>query len=396
MLRSRNIVFLFLFVFQSFFVAGAAMAQAKKELGILERLRKPMPEVPFMSQEEFESKTNFIEKQPYGQQILAYSIRVDKEWKEGEDKSGGNFDLSSKLFSQLNVFYGKPSMVGQSRIEIQALDLEKNLTAEQWYIKFILESGYTTEAMVVHSPKKVEALLVIMENDFSYYLRTLTVINGNKVLLVNYYVPVADIKNQAVMQAQVIDSFNIIYPMEADEPEYVSYQFIDIAEVNFPKDWRIVAQQMRNIDRMSATLLNLKDENNAYSTSAITEGKIYVNLTSNAINATLLEEVVQDKKRIESQGILIGDKIDEQHEFKYDEAMIFSITEIYHGVDASKAQNKYEFWYTVMVGGNYYYFMTLLTPSRNEDFSAWAENTQSYKLIVKNFRPLVGAFLERD
>lgn len=396
MRKSLYFIFLITLFYPCVLVSGVAYAQTGKNAGIFERMVKPIPDVPFMEQKDFEEKTRLVRKRPYGQEVLAYTMRVDKEWSEGEDKSSGNFELSSRLFSQLNIFYGKPSIVGRSRLEIQALDLDRNLTAVQWYIKYILEAGLTTEGMVVHSDKKVEALLVVMEADFSYYLRTLVALNGNKVILVNYYVPVGDIKNQSQMQAQVLDSFKLTYPKDIEEPEYLEYQFIDIAEIKYPEDWKVVAQQMRNIDRMNATLLNLKDAKSRHDINALTEGKMFVSLVYNTAGSTLLEEIVQDKKLIEGKGILIGDKIDETHDFFYDESMVFSLTEVYHGVDASKTQNEYEFWYTVMVGGNYFYFLTLLTPSRNGDFSAWAENTQSYKLIVKNFRPLVGAFLERD
>ncbi len=395
-----RLVFLFAFVIgiASCMFSDSVYAQAR-DLDIFERFKKPMPKLNLMSEEEFKKATKLIEKQPYGQKALSYSMRIDKSWSEGIDRSVGNYMLSEKLFLELNSFYSKPTISGRSRIEVSALNIESNLTAEQWYIKYILEGGYTTEGFVVHNTDKVESLMIVMERDYSYYLRTLVLLNGNKVLMVKYFVPVQYIQEQAVMQQMVINSFRIKHKEQRKYAGMLSYRFLDIAEFKYPKNWKIYAKPVRNVDRLEVSLLNTKKSVGLDGSSSVvssSEGRLDVLVVSAAVKNTLVEEVDEYKRKVESNGILIGEKIKEDYKFTYWKNIDFAITEVYKGIDSTDSSSEYEFWFTILVGGNYYYFVTLLTPSRNNMFATWAENTQSYKVMMKEFKPMVGAFLERD
>lgn len=397
MLFKRNLCFHFLIItiVSLFSFDGYAQHEAQD---IFERFKKPMPEIQSMTDEEFLDATKPVEKEPYGEKVLSYSMRIDKTWEEGVDRSSSNFILSEKLFLELNSFYGKPTIAGRSRLEIQGLNMEGNLTAEQWYIRYILEGGFTTEGFITHNPDKVESLMVVMEKDYSYYLRTLTLINGTKVIMVKYYVPIHYIQEQAAMQERVLDSFKLSYNAKRVYEEMVAYRFLDIAEFKYPPNWKVFAKPVRSVDRLDVTLLNMKKVlgPSGEIRSSTTEGKLDVTVVSSAVKNTLLEEIEDYKKKIEAEGMLVGEKLKEDYEFKYSENIDFAITEVYKGIDSNDNLSEYEFWFTVLVGGNYYYFVMLLTPSRNEMFATWADNTQNYKLMLAAFTPMVGAFLERD
>ena len=380
----------------------SAHAQTDSKVDIFQRFIKPMPELPLPTQEKFASVTRPVAKKPYDEEVLAYSMRIPKEWEEGVDKTSSNFILSEKLFLELSSYYGPPTISGRSRVVIEALNMEGNLTAEQWYIKFILEGGYTTEGWVVHNKNKVESLMVVMEGDYSYYLRSLVQINGDKIIMVKYYVPIQYFQEQAVIQAMVISSFQITYPKKRKFGEMVPYRFLDIAEVKYPADWKIYAKPVRNMERLKVTILNTRRIGSVYDPKTKktgkteTEGKLDVTVISSGVKNTLIDEINNYKEQIEGEGMLISDRIPESFEFQYSDKIDFGVTEVYRGLDSSDNMSEYEFWFTVLVGGNYYYFIMLLTPSRNDMFGVWAENIENYKLIVSQFRPMVGAFLERD
>lgn len=370
---------------------------AAGENDIFARFKKPMPKVSAISEDEFIKTTKLIQKKPYGEDALAYSMRIDKTWREPEDRSSGNFILSEKLFQNLNVFYGKPTITGRSRIEVQALNIEGNLDAEQWYLKYILEGGYTTEGFITHDEQKVESLMVVMERDYSYYLRTLIVINGSKVIMVRYFVPVHYIQEQAAMQAQVLKSFKLLNKQKRVTEEMEAYRFLDVAEVGYPATWKVFPKPMRSADRMDVSLVSIKEVPGAYGqVASSTEGRVDVALLSSDANPSLVMQVDKYKKEIEASGMLVGEKIETPKNFEYHETINFGLTEVYRGIDSSSKISDYEVWFTVMVGGNYFYFVTLLTPSRNESFATWANNTQNYRAMIKGFTPMVGAFLERD
>ncbi len=371
---------------------------AKETNDIFTRFKKPMPELKLLSDEEFRKITKPIKKKPYGQDVLEYTIRIPKGWTEREDKSSSNFLLSDKLFLGLNVFYGKPTPIGRSRIEVEALNMEGNLTAEQWYLRHIIEGGYTTEGFVTYNKNKVESLMVAMDKDHSYYVRTLVVLNGDKVIMVKYFVPAHYIRDQAAMQEQVLKSFKLVNNIERTPVEMSLYRFLDIAELKHPSSWKVFAKPLRTVDRMDVSLLNIREvEGRAgRSPSVATEGKLEVAIIAASPHETLIDEIDKYRQKIELEGMLIGDMLEQEDDFSYDESMDFSITEVYETIDSTNNLSEHELWFNVSVGGNYYYFFTLLTPSRNQRFGVWAENTQDYKVILKNFHPMSGAFLERD
>lgn len=364
---------------------------------VFARFEKPMPEFDLPTQEQFIEATTAISKKPYGKDELSYSMRISKKWEEGVDKTASNFTLNEELFVTLSTYYSKPTIDGRSRIEIEALNIESPLTARQWYVQYLLEGGYTTEGFVVHNPDKVESLMVVMEGDASYYLRTLVMVNGAKIFMVKYYVPTVYIQQQAIMQQLVIDSFELETPTSRRYEEMVKNRFLDIAEIQYPKEWKIYIDPIRDAHHLGGRILNVRTvvSDDARSKPA-TEGKLYVRITSSSVKNTLVEEMASYIKKLKGEGILIEKRIPEDYVFEYDEAMDFALTEVYSVIDGSDSTGEYELWYTVMVGGNYYYFLTLLTSSRNELFATWAENTQYYKRILTKFRPMAGAFLDRD
>ena len=365
---------------------------------IFSRFKKDMPAIKLLSDEEFEKVSKQVKKKPYGDRALAYKIRIPKTFKEKESGSSSNFVLSSKLFLELNSFYGKPTVDGRSRLEVSVLKLDKNLTAEQWYLKYIIEGGYTTTGFVVHSKKKVESLMILLEMDRSYYIRTIVVLNGNNVVMMRYYVPVGNMNKEAVMQAQVSETFEVLHVVERPLDEMSIYSFLDIIDLKYPKGWKVYTNPVRDVDRMSITVMNMKDffDHRGNLKSSSTEAKMDVTVVSSSSQSTLVEEVAKYKQKMESDGLLIGKKVDNREELSYNENIDFALTEIYEGGDGSSEFNEYEYWFTVMVGGNYYYFLMMLTPSRNDNFGIWAENTQHYKRIIGEVAPMAGAFLERD
>ena len=396
------LVYLLLLFGTALLMPESASAEVSNELDIFERFKKPMPDLPLPSYERFVEVTKPVAKKPYDEDVLAYSMRIPKEWEEGVDKSSTNFILSEKLFLELSSYYGPPTISGRSRIIIEALNMEGNLTAEQWYIKYILEGGYTTEGLVVHNTNKVESLMVIMEKDYSYYLRSMIMINGDKIIMVKYFVPIQYFQEQAVIQAMVMASFQMTHPIKRKYAEMIPYRFLDIAEIRYPADWNVYAKPVRNMERLKVTLLNTRKLGSVFDPktrrmgATQTEGKLDVTVISSTVKNTLIEEIAEYKEQIEAEGMLIAERLAEDYEFTYSDKIDFALTEVYRGLDSSDNMAEYEFWYTVLVGGNYYYFIMLLTPSRNDMFGVWAENIENYKLIVANFRPMVGAFLERD
>ena len=389
---TRIFVFV-LYFFSIFFVTLDAYAQ---EVDIFKRFRIPMPELERIPEDEFIKKTRPVRKMPYGQRELAFSMRIPEDWTESEVGSG-NFVLDNNLLLELASFYGKPSPFGRARVEVNVLKMEGYLTVEQWYLKHVLASGFTVEGFTVHDKNKVESLMVHLEEDRSYYLRSVISLNGDVIVMVQFYVPIAFYKDMASMQAQILESFEFDEKVEREIESLGSYRFLDVAEISFPDTWNVFSVPLRNVDRMKVSLLNMSFGGNSQNKrSGITEGRVDVRVISNALGTTLGDEIKTFKKTLESEGMLVGDELPSEDEFSYDDSLSFHVDEVYEAMDSANNMGRYEIWFNVMVGGNYYFIVTMLTPSRNDRFAIWAENAQAYKIMISNFKAMSGAFLERS
>ncbi len=362
----------------------------------IERFKKPMPPVDLMPEQQFLDMTQEHKTVPYGDKSLGYSIRWPKDWVAGEDKGSSNFELNTKLFTSINIWYSPPRMGGRSRIEVKAVDLAFQLTAEQWFLQNVLESGQTLEGFLVHNENKVEALMIIMEDDTSYYVRTVTILNGKRVLQAQFFVPMFFWNDERALQAQCLSSFSITYPTESVIENMLAFQFLDVAEVKYPESWKVRSKPLTSVERMNVKFLNIRETKNKIGrVDESIEGQVDATLVSTQTSSSLIKEIEQYKKTLEGTGMLLGKKIENKEDFDYSKNFSFALTEVYEGIDSTNDSMEYELWVSVMVSGGYYYFVSLLTPSRNETYFIWARNTQTYKQIINGTIPSAGGFLDK-
>ncbi len=377
-------------------VAYSQTSFSEKLVEGLDRFKKAMPPIKLIPEKDFLATSTEYKTVPYGDKSLAYSIRFPSDWQPAEDKGSSNFELNTKLFTSINIWYSPPRMGGRSRLEVKAVDLENQLTAEQWYLKNLLQTGQTLEGFTVHSEKKVEALMIIMEDDTSYYLRTMTIINGRRVIQAQYYVPMFFWNEENAMQAQCLSTFDITYPTEEVIEKLQAFQFLDVAEVMYPESWRAHAKQLKSIENMNVKFLNVRKTKNKFERlDESIEGQIDVTLVSSLTAESLLAELENYKKNLEGTGMIVGKKIETINDMKYNDNYSFAASEVYEGIDSSNDSMEYELWFSLLVSGNYYYFVTLLTPSRNETYNVWALNTQTYKIVINNIKPSAAGFIDK-
>ena len=157
--------------------------------------------------------------------------------------------------------------------------------------------------------------------------------------------------------------------------------FLDVAEMKYPESWYLKDPNTRSVDEMSVRLVNLNEIN-------VLNGKIDVNIISTYSEQKLNERYEWHKKEIEKTGLEIRGLIGkEEDKFEFHPEMDFAF------VDTYAAQNKvpyiinYELWIAVMAGEGYFYYVTLLTPSRDDEFFVWSRNVEAFKILVKNIGP---------
>lgn len=361
-------------------VCGVVPFQGALAQKILERFNTPLPEIPLMEEQDFLAATTLYEDTPYNDEALAYKIRLPKNWQKLTEAGQGSFSLSSTILGEIARYYGPPTLTGRSFFKIQALELKFQTSAPEWFLQYTLSNGYTLEGMKIHNDKKVEALFVVNEGDASYSVRTIAHVNEKRMILAQYYVPYEFWEDEKAMQAQALGTFELVNLKDMLIEEMRTFQFLDVAEYKYPVSWELRTPGMKSMDRMNTILINKPKPDSM-------DGQIEIDLISHYIAEGLKEEIRAYKKKMEERGMLFGKMIEKKEGYDLDTLFDFALTEVYQVSDKDSALHNYEFWFTVMSAGEYYYFVSLLTPARDDDFFIWSRNTFTYELVLESMVP---------
>lgn len=351
---------------------------------------KPLPEIPFMSEDAFKSQTKLVRNKSPNDEFLAYEIRVPKTWTEIQQQDGeSTLDLSLKLFNSLATYespignYNKKSI-----LQIEAIELQSTITPERWLLEYMLSLGYHVEYMGIYSDSRAEAIIAYIDKGQNYIERLVVEINGRRALLVSYSMPIEAWNDTKVLQAQVLDSFNVLNEFVGEVDNFNKYSFLDVAEIRYPIDWTLREQDIRNADRMTANVLNLPNLSEDLREANEINGRIEVELVSFFGTENLTTELARQREEF-AESFKFEDqyKVDMKSSYFINPAFDFAQIEAYATPPTTQRVLEKELWMASMAAGNYYYFVKMLTPSRKSDYYTWLRNVEVYKIVLEGIRP---------
>ncbi len=285
-----------------------------------------------------------------------------------------------RLLGPIARYVGPPNMLALSRLEVSAMQMSHDITTRNWFLNYILDRNYTLTGMEQVSDTRVEAEYVMIEKGISYVIRTAAISNGHRMVLVSYYVPEKFWDKQKDLQEMAISSFRFINPEKTIVDDKRTHAFLDLVKFSYPTSWKLIAPNIFSVDNMTAKLL--------YSTDATTlQGEIDVNLISTELDTNLMKEVEYIRADLKKRGLGIGEALDTNTTFKFDDRITFNRVEAYSVAGEKKEFVDYEFWLAIMVEDRYYYIVTMLTPGRKSDFYTWARNTETFSYVIQSLVP---------
>lgn len=344
----------------------------------------PLSEIPPIPEKDFLAQTELHKGDPNNDPLIQYEVRLPKGWVLEKSSGAGDakeVDFLSKNVLQRVARYVSPAQKHRRAIlSVESLELTYEIGARNWFLNHIRETGYTLEGMsnADNNNGDVTAVYAVVEGDITYVVRARTFINGPRVVLVRYYVPLDLFGELRPMQAQSLDSFKLVGKKAEQIEKRNTHGFLDQAYFDYPVSWILSAPKVVNVERMRAMV---------YTPGAGGKlaGQINVYLTSRYIDTTLAQEVAAYRKNFTLPDYAIGAKI-ENARLKPHEDMERSQTEVYKLVPQKNFMLEYELWVTVMQSEGYYAILTMVTPSRDVEFYQWARNVKAYEIVVGTTR----------
>ena len=245
--------------------AGAARAQSidlsqSKEVA---DFHKELPDKQFID------ATNDIEERPKGDTYLAFNIRIPKKW----SRTGGSIDnpdpsaptddvrLSRRILGKIVKYYSTRPFEPPSSLQIQALELDRQMTARNWLTEYVLANGFSLQGMSIVSDTRAEAMYITVVDTIPYVVRTLAIVNGPRMVLISYYAPEQTWVKERALQQQVIESFQFLTMEKNQGASKRTYAFLDLLRFDYPVSWRLLAPSIYSIQGMDARLLNSSPDN---------------------------------------------------------------------------------------------------------------------------------------
>lgn len=346
-------------------------------------LSNPLPEIPFLPQKEFENATQEIHETPFDDEFLEYKIRLPKGWTKKTTADIRKLGVSQDVLGEVAAYVSPPRMDdARSEFRVQALSLSYDIAASHWFLQHVLSNAYNLEGIKEHNESRVEGLYVVVKDDTTFVVRAVAIKNGKRIILAEFFVPQGQWQEERVLQAQGMDSFELLHT----DPSYVqpikTYKFLDIAQFSYPERWELRTPTIKSTERMQAKLISANRDLN------ILNGQIEVYVVSAAIVESLEDELLNFKKLLESKNLSLGKLIEVPQDFKFDKNMKFGVVESYIASNADANMLEYELWLAVMSDNSYYYFIPMITPMRTEDFNNWSRNVGDFRIVVETTKPI--------
>lgn len=350
-----------------------------------------IPEVPVYEAENkpgektFEQGSKSYQKEPYNDTTLAFQVKIPKNWIDVTARELGDKgwpedpNFSSRIFTTISEFREGAVTYDQSFFEVQVLELEHQITARNWFFNYMLLTGYTVQAMTVHSNTSAEGLYVHVRGDMSYITRSKIFMSGTRIILVTYTMHDLRWKEERQLQQDVLQSFKLLNsePVKMDLVD--TYQYFDIVRFDYPENWRLATPEVNGLDGMEVTLYSINDDDSV-------AGEAYVLILSTELEISLREEMLKIRDKLGERYIKIGSLLGSIDDYEFQPHVYFSKVEVYDALYKDADNITHEFWLTVMVEENYVYFVTMLTPNRKTELYTWARNTEAYKTLIESFR----------
>ncbi len=338
----------------------------------------------FMTEAEFLAKTQLFKGEPNNDSALAYEVRLPKDWVK--EASSGVADakdittLNQKVIQRVARYVSPAKKHRRSFMTVESQELSYEIGIRNWFLNYVEDTGITLETITKTDDKAdyVEASYIAVDGDVSYGVRVKAILNGPNIVMARYYVPIELFQDGKVLQAQGIASFHLVGEKLSEIEERRTHGFLDQAYFDFPISWTLTAPKVINVERMRA-MIYTPTANKKLS------GQINIYATSRFIDTSMGKEVNEYREKFSLPGYGIGPKI-ESLTLPVQKDISKSVTEAYDLKPQKATMAGYELWVTAMESEGFIFIVTMITPSRTEEFYRWARNVKAYEIVVATTR----------
>ncbi len=341
--------------------------------------------------EEFLNKSEKYTITPLNDKHLAFEVYLPVSWIPLDSEAEKN-DVGGGIFRKLTMFTGPANFVSRSVFRVRTIDLEGLITAENWAYKYMVEMGFAVDGISLQSRRRVEMQYTLFVNTEPMMTRAVIEMTGSRMVIAEYLVHQDNYEAERDQQVLAMKSFHLLTPNTDPAVEMKEYPFVDIAKFSYPMNWTLRAPSINNIERMTASVINVKPKelallDGAGGDAAFFDGRIDVTLIARRDGMSIRNEVESIKKGLEGHGLLLDKYLGSMIDLKPNPLVGYVRVDAYTLASKDRQIRSYEYWAAFLQTEARIYLVRLITPGREANFPIWATNTETFRYIIESISP---------
>jgi hypothetical protein len=352
-----------------------------------------------LTRTEFDKQTVLIKEIPFGDQSLSYSLRLPSSWKKVQNNSFDQYDpaKTKDVLGTITEYVSPINIDQRSRFRVRAAQLPFAISAKDWLLNYVVKNNYTLQGIEAVNDRRIAAQFVYVDNGTQFVSRAVLQISGANIVLAEMIVPVNIWATERDSAVWSMISYRLTSPSRESAEPILSHSFVDIAKFSYPKSWLLYASPITSIERMSATLINIRGGSENRKVESLTElsqldldGRIDITSVVKKDKTTLATEMSLLRQSLKGLQFTIGDYVEQMKFDGFNKSVLQSRTDVYKLSSPVSKIIDYELWISVVETGGRYYIVQTISIGRYNDFYVWARNKEALKLVLQSLQPAKG------
>jgi hypothetical protein len=338
---------------------------------------------PIQDEEGFQAVAKSFHKIPFSDPQLEFSILLPKDWASEETvQSESSANLNRAIVSEIARFTSPVINTMRASVVIESIKLSREISAENWLKGYIMTRGYAIQDKVTAINEK-KALAHCAGTDTegkkNDYIHILAMINGNNAVVIRFEIPVYLKESLEFLAKRSLESYQFILETDRAIESQKIFNFADVLKFSYPESWNVNNMDVRDSRSMSMQLYNK-------GLGGRLDGMIRFLVIKRGADTTLKKETDELKKYFSDFLGVTFTKLVSSDKAPVKSRFLFSRFEVYQVTQKKANTSGQELRLAVVGDKNWYVFGFLMTPSEADSFPTWANNIQSFEMVVRSLR----------
>lgn len=357
---------------------------------------KPMPKAQKLTLAQFAAASTQVRRNLTEDPSVDLSFSLPSNYIERPFDQLKNQRIGKYLYGELVRFDGAPVADIRPFFRVTGQMVPREISPRLWLMTRLLAQNNIIRSFNQIDPTTIEAVYVSFENNISMAYRLKAWLQGQRMLVAEFAVPIEAYEKLIDAQFYTLNSVKLMRPINEPIEDRTTENFWGMLTASFPKSW-LVTRKDRPSPNQIEVEINNPDENSGI------QGQIGINIISakniEDRNDTILyplslpEQLEKIKTTLQTKKMGMDKRISRSTpklSFKTNLAVteVYEVRARYSNYEtARKEPVTHELWITVIrptVKPERAIFITLLTPARGTELYKWAMNTKAYEIMLSS------------